>query len=159
MATFHYIMNQQSFDVLSSFIFSVPLSLHWPHVHAHPHHETRGPLHRHGPRSSFPLCVSTDSSYTTYMLIVFELKITPEQSKTMISQYVTTSLITEQAKRQQKKNKVFFQLVVFIDDSVRCLKKRNTSSWLSSSFAMQSILTQPLPHNPVCCARYLTHLW
>lgn len=75
----------------------------------------------------------------------------------MISQYATTSLITEQAKWQQKKIKLFFfQSVVFIDDSARCLQKRNTS-WLSSSFSMQSILTRS-PHDLVCCAQYLCHI-
>lgn len=57
-------------------------------------------------RPPFLDCLSAGSSFTP---LVFELKITPEQSKTMISQYITTPLKTEQAKLQQNKiESVFF---------------------------------------------------
>lgn len=66
------------------------------------------------------------------MLLVFEL--TPEQSKT-ISQYITTSLITKQAKLQQNKIKEFFSLL-----SSYMISARHRGSSSDLTFATQSSL-------------------
>lgn len=105
-------------------------------------------------RPPFLDCLSAGSSFTP---LVFELKITPEQSKTMISQYITTPLKTEQAKLQQNKIEsvfffFFFQFFIFIHESVR------HQSHFPLLLPRHAILILPLPHNPVHCALCLPRL-
>lgn len=103
---------------------------------------------------SFPHCLSTVIIYFKFLVVLLKVR-QSTQIKTMISQYITTPLINEQEKLQQKKIKEsVFQLVVFFDDSVRHLKKKEIWSFSSSFFIMS-----PLPYNPLVCALNLQYLW
>lgn len=62
-----------------------------------------GPHHTPGEIRNFN-CLSAHS----FMLLVFDLKITSKQNETIISQYITTSMIFEQAKLQLNKIKESF---------------------------------------------------
>lgn len=92
----------------------------------------------------FPCCLSTVVIYLNLLVVLLKVR-QSTRVKTMISQYITTPLINEQEKLQQKKIKEsLFQLVIFSDDSVGCLKKKEIVSSSSSPsrhvpFAIRSI--------------------
>lgn len=135
---------QQQLDALSKAISFLCLSLYTDHMYIRAWRNFRDDATDFY-CAPFPHCVSTDSSC---ILLMFEMKIR-EQGKTKISQYITISLITEQAKLQQNKIKetIFFSLLCTHDSA-----RRQSYSLL---LPWRVIGISPPPRDPVRCALHL----